>query len=478
MRALARLVALALTLSLAPACATNPATGKRQLALVSEQQELQMGQQAAQEVRQTLGFVDNDALQAYVQRVGRLLAAGSERPDLPWEFHVVDDPTPNAFALPGGFIYVTRGMVTLMSSEAQLASVLGHEIGHVTARHSVSQISKQQIAQIGLGLGGVFVPAVQQLSSAIGAGLQLLFLRYSRDDERQADELGFRYIQAHNYDVNQFDDVFASLQRTAASAGGSPVPNWLATHPAPAERVETAEARAAKVAPQRNAIVGRDAYLRTIDGMVYGENPRQGFFRDQAFYHPELRFQVRFPTGWQTQNTTQAVMAAAPEGAAAFQLTLAGTIGAADALQKFAGQQGVQAVNGSRVSINGLPAATAEFAAQTEQGAVQGRIAFIEHGGRTYQLVGYTSPQAYAAMAPAFSSIVGSFAPVTDPAILGVQPNRVAIVAAPRTETLAEFARRSPSPIPVEQLAIINQLSGPSATITAGTLVKRVTSAS
>ena len=154
-----------------------------------------MGRQAAQQVAQTLGFIEDDGLQALVQQVGARLAADSERPSLPWEFHVVDDPTPNAFALPGGFIYVTRGMVTLMTSEAQLASVLGHEIGHVTARHSVAQISQQQLAQIGLGLGSIFSPAVQQLSSALGAGLQLLFLRHGRDDERQADELGFRYIR-------------------------------------------------------------------------------------------------------------------------------------------------------------------------------------------------------------------------------------------------------------------------------------------
>ena len=260
----ARVAPLACMLALAVACATNPVTGKRQLALVSEAQEIEMGRQAAQQVAQTLGFIEDQGLQALVQRVGGRLAADSERPSLPWEFHVVDDPTPNAFALPGGFIYVTRGMVTLMTSEAQLASVLGHEIGHVTARHSVSQISQQQLAQIGLGLGSIFSPAVQQLSSALGAGLQLLFLRHSRDDERQADELGFRYIRTHGYDVQEFGKVFQSLERTtqAAADGGSPVPSWLSTHPAPGERVETATARAAAVGRQPDATVGRETFLR------------------------------------------------------------------------------------------------------------------------------------------------------------------------------------------------------------------------
>jgi predicted Zn-dependent protease len=466
-------------LALAVACATNPVTGKRQLALVSEAQELQMGQQAAKEVAQTLGFVEDKELQAFVQRVGKQLAADSERPSLPWEFHVVDDPTPNAFALPGGFIYVTRGMMTLMSSEAQLASVLGHEIGHVTARHSVTQISQQQLAQLGLGLGSIFVPAVQRLSQALGAGLQLLFLRHSRDDERQADELGFRYIRAHGYDVHEFGKVFESLGRTSESEGrGSPVPGWLMTHPAPAERVETATARAAQAPPQPDAIVGREPFLRQLDEIVYGENPRHGFFRDHAFYHPDLRFQLRFPDQWQTQNTPQAVLAAAPQGAAVFQLTLSPAGSAAQALQQFAGQQGLQVGNAGSVSVNGLQATTAEFAAQTEQGVVQGRIAFLEHGGQTYQLVGYTGAQAYAAVAPTFEAIIGSFAPLTDPALLRVQPNRVVIVPVSRATTLADWARDMPSAVPVEELAIINQLPGPSATVPAGTLLKRVTSRS
>jgi predicted Zn-dependent protease len=471
----ARVAPAVCMLALAVACATNPVTGKRQLALVSEAQEIEMGRQAAQQVAQTLGFVEDDGLKALVQQVGARLAADSERPSLPWEFHVVDDPTPNAFALPGGFIYVTRGMITLMTSEAQLASVLGHEIGHVTARHSVAQISQQQLAQIGLGLGSIFSPAVQQLSSALGAGLQLLFLRHGRDDERQADELGFRYIRTHGYDVQEFGKVFESLERTTEAAGGSPVPAWLSTHPAPAERVETAAARAAKAAPQPNAIVGRETFLRELDQLMYGENPRNGFFEDHAFYHPDMRFQLRFPDGWQTQNTPQAVVAVAPQGAAVFQLTLSPAGSAAQALQQFAGQQGLQVGNAGRVSVNGLPAATAEFAAQTEQGVVQGRVAFLEHGGRTYQLIGYTAAQTYRAAASTFEAIIGSFGPLTDPALLAVQPNRVAVVTARRTETLADWARDVPSAIPVEELAIINQLPGPSATVQAGTLLKRVT---
>ena len=189
-------------------------TGDRQLALISEAQEREIGRSAAEEVRASIGLVDDAELQTYVQRVGITLAKTSHRPELPWTFGVVDDPTPNAFALPGGYIFLTRGMMNLMNSEAELAAVLGHEIGHVTARHSVTAISRQQLAQLGLGLGGVLFPATQPFSQAIGAGLDLLFLKHGRDAERQADELGFNYALDHDYAVQEMVDVFTALQRS------------------------------------------------------------------------------------------------------------------------------------------------------------------------------------------------------------------------------------------------------------------------
>src|SRR3982751_2989188 len=167
-----RVIALSLMVA---ACATNPVTGKRELSLVSEQQEIQMGQEGAQQVAQEIGLINDQALQNYLQGVGAAIAAKSERPNLPWTFRVVDDPTPNAFALPGGYIFVTRGLLGMMTSEAELASVLGHEIGHVTAKHQVTMISRAQLAQIGLGLGSVLLPQLQNLGGLANTGLQLLF---------------------------------------------------------------------------------------------------------------------------------------------------------------------------------------------------------------------------------------------------------------------------------------------------------------
>jgi predicted Zn-dependent protease len=457
-----------------PGCATNPATGERQLSLISRAQEIQLGRQSAQQVQQTLGFVDDGELQNYVARIGHQLAASSERPDLPWEFHVVDDPSPNAFALPGGFIYITRGMMNLLTSEAELASVLGHEIGHVTARHSVNQISKQQLTQLSLGLGGIFFPTVQEISPLIGTGLNLLFLKYSRDDEREADELGFEYVREHGYRVSEFADPFEALQRIGEKQGGA-VPNWLSTHPAPAERVETAEARAAKI-KQVDGRVGRETYLRAIDGLVFGKNPRDGFFRDNTFYHPELRIQLQFPAGWNTQNLPRAVVGVAPNGTAAIELTVAAGDDAERALREFASAADVEVGPPDVSAFGGADALSAQFIASTPNGRVRGIVAFVEGSGRVFQLLGYSPATQFNLAADTLRRSIASFHRVTDPSVLSITPNRIDVVQVSRDQTLQQFTERFPSSVPMEELAIINHLPDGSARLNAGMLVKRVVS--
>jgi predicted Zn-dependent protease len=203
-----------------------------------------MGQQAAQEVGQSIGYVDDPELQAYVAGIGKRMAAKSERPNLPWEFHVVNDAAVNAFALPGGFIYVTRGLLAHMNSEAELATVLGHEIGHVTARHSVQQISKAQLATLGLGIGSILSSDVAQFAGLASQGLGVLFLKYGRDAENQADMLGFKYSLGLNYDVREMANVFSTLNRASqVGGGGGRLPEWLSTHPDPENRVKNTQQR-------------------------------------------------------------------------------------------------------------------------------------------------------------------------------------------------------------------------------------------
>ncbi len=470
-----RSLALAAVLGTAvSACAVNPVTGRREVVLISESQEVAMGREAAQDVETSIGLVPDASLQEYLQRLGVRLAADSERPDLPWHFRVVDDPTPNAFALPGGFIYITRGLLTVMNAEAELATVLGHEIGHVTARHSVQMISRAQLAQLGVGIGMILLPELRQFGDLAGAGMQLLFLRYGRDAEHQADDLGFRYALEGGYDVRAMANVFVALARMSQLENQSPLPAWLSTHPYPEERIQRTQARVAAVEQDLAALrLGVADYMNRIEGMIYGVNPRNGFFEGARYYHPELRFQLTLPSGWQAQNLPQMVIAVSPDQDAAVQLTLAqGAVGVA--AQQFLRQEGIRVLQTAQTQINGLPAVVSTFQAQTQDGVVGGIVAFVDHGGRTYRLLAYTPQQRVATYDATFRQVVGSFAPLTDSRILNVQPNRLAVVRLDRPMTLTEFNQRFPSVIPLAELALINQVESATVTIPAGTLLKRV----
>jgi predicted Zn-dependent protease len=459
-------------LALAAGCAVNPATGKHQLALVSQSQEIGMGKEAAAEVAQSVGIYADARLNRYVAEVGHRLAAASERPDLPWSFQVVDDAAVNAFALPGGPVFVTRGLLAHLENEAQLATVIGHEIGHVTAKHAVSRISKAELAQLGLGVGMIFSDTARQLGQAELAAMQVLFLKFSRDDENQADELGLRYAYRTKYDVREMPEVFATLKRVSDEGQGSRVPEWLATHPDPENRVEKTEARLKKLPIQGPLAVNTEPYLKVIDGMEFGPDPRQGFFRGQRFLHPGLAFTVTFPAGWQRANLKEAVTAVSPDQDAIMQITVAKGSDPQQALTTFLSQPGVQAGHTGRTG-SGLPSAAGEFAAETEQGALAGVVAFISNRGKLYQVLTATAAAQLAQYAPAFTAVSASFAPLTDPAVLGVQPARLHVLRAPRTMTLAELYRERPPSVPLATVAVVNQME-PGTTLQAGAPVKWV----
>jgi predicted Zn-dependent protease len=459
---------------LVAACATNPATGQRQLSLVSEAQEIQMGREADPQVIASIGLVPQQELQNYVQRLGSTLAATSERPTLQWTFRVVDDASVNAFALPGGYIYVTRGLLAHMNSEAELASVVGHEIGHVTARHSVSQMSKAQLLNIGLIAGMILRPQLQNFGGLAQAGMELLMLKYSRDDERQADDLGLRYLTRAGYDPRPMAQVFRTLERVGAAQGEGRVPGWLATHPDPGDRARRMNvAITALPAGSAGARDERDAYLQRLDGLVFGEDPREGYFRTNVFYHPEMRFRFAFPQGWRPSNQKQAVGAMSPNQDAVVVITLANRPSAQAAYQEFFSQQGIQRGQAWRGNINGLPALANQFAAQTEQGVLQGLAAFVEHGGKVFQILGYAPPSAWPRHEAAISGSASSFAPLTNARDLSVQPRTLDVVTVPQAMTIEEFARRFPSTVSVPALAILNGVDA-GGRLEAGRKAKRV----
>jgi predicted Zn-dependent protease len=454
-------------------CATNPVTGRRELSLISESQEIQMGQEGAKAVVASISPVPDNALQQYVSNLGMTLARASERPNLPWTFQVIDDPQVNAFALPGGPIFVTRGILSHMNSEAQLVSVLGHEIGHITAKHSVSQMSQAQLAQIGLIAAVVVKPELAGFGNIASQGLGLLFLKFGRDDERQSDDLGFKYMTAAGYSPTEMAEMFRTLERLGGGSSGGRVPEWLSTHPDPGNRVQATMQKVAAASLPANLKVERDAFLQRTEGLIFGPNPREGFFRQTQFLHPDLKFQLDFPTGWQTQNQAAAVVGISPQQDAIVVLALAGTATPSQALSEFMNQQGVQSQGGSSGSINGLAAASGAFTANTQDGVLAGNVAFISLDGRTFRLLAYTPQQQYGSYRGAFAQSLGSFRRLTDPAALAVQPVHVRLVRIPRAMTLQEFHAAYPSTIPVAQVALINGVE-PATTLAAGTLVKRV----
>jgi predicted Zn-dependent protease len=466
-------ILLPLCAPLLATCAVNPATGAHELNLVSESEEISMGREAAASVPKQTPYYADSGVQSYVRELGLRLAAHSERPGLPWEFHVVDDPAVNAFALPGGFIFVTRGIMTDLNSEAELASVMGHEIGHVTARHSAQQITRQQIAQVGLVAGSIASSTFAQYAGTASQGLQLLFLKFSRDDESQADMLGFRYALRTGYDVRAMRDVFVTLDGVTRASGGGRLPEWQSTHPAPANRISATDARIASTKVNYDSLSrGTDAYLRVINGMIYGENPRDGYFSGGTFYHPDLRFSYTFPAGWKTANQASGVAGLSAGQDAMIELSLADG-SAEQAAQKFFATQGIQSAGVGSERINGLPAVSGDFSAQGTQTTFRGRAAFLSFGGRTYSLIGYSSTARW----PQYDQIVrnsfGSFRELTDPKALGVQPMRLRIEKLPRAMTLRDFNRSSPSVVPLAELCLVNRVDSLQ-TLPAGRPVKRV----
>jgi len=458
----------------ASSCARNPATGALEVALIGEQQEVRMGQEADQQIVASLGLYDDPAVAEYVQALGAALAAASERPHLPWTFRVLDDPTVNAFALPGGFVYITRGILTHLRSEAELAGVLGHEIGHITARHTVAQISRAQIAQLGLGVGMILIPELRPFGDVAGVGLQLLFLSYGRQDEREADLLGVRYMQATNHDPRHLAHVMQMLDRASQISGGSGrVPEWLSTHPNPGNRAQAIEQHIQEAEIDlTNVLVRRDEYLRRIEGTVFGTNPREGFFRENVFHHPELAFRFTFPQGWVTANTRQAVQGVAPTEDAALVINLEpGT--PTEALGRFGGQSGVRLLRTSQQTVGGAPATVAEFAAAGDQGTFLGLVAFLSHGGRTFRILGYAPETRWPRHDGAIRQAVATFFRESDPQVLGIRPDRISLVSLDRSLSLEAFLRHYPSRAAPEIVALINGWDS-GVVFPAGALVKRV----
>ena len=468
-----RALSLLLSALLVYSCVSDiiPATGERRYLGFTWEQEKEIGKETSQQVAALFGTYRDSKLERYVTDVGNRVLATSHlrRPGIdeqirktPVTFGVLDSPIINAMALPGGYIYVTRGMLAHLNNEDQLASVLAHEIGHVAARHAARQTWQQQLGQ-GLLLGGVLLgqglglPA-QDILNLGSMAAQLIFLRYSREDELEADKLGVEYSSAAGYDPREAVGLFETLDRIQEKEGQG-MPSFLATHPDPGDRIQRIRELTARM-PRGRQPLADSRYLNANAGLVLGEDPRQGFVEGNVFYHPDLRFRFPVPRGFKVINQPAQVVMVEGQNRAVLGFTSAGENSLQTAVAGFLKQPGLRVIERGAMRSNGLPAYAAVAEAQTENGQVVRIMAyFIDYRGTVYHFVGYTSPQLFGNFRNLFLQTMQGFSAVQDARVLNRQPVRIALETVRRPASFRELIPRSlPEPFTPEDVAIMNQV--------------------
>ena len=467
-----RALSLLLSALLFYSCVTDivPATGDRRYLGFTWQQEAEIGKQASKEVTALFGVYRDPKVARYVIEVGNRVLETSHlrRPGIdeqirktPVTFGVLDSPVINAMALPGGYIYVTRGMLAHLNNEDQLATVLAHEIGHVAARHAARQAWQQQIGQ-GLLLGGALLgqglglPAEDILNLG-GMATQLIFLRYSRDDELEADKLGAEYSSAAGYDPREAIGLFQTLNRIQEKEGQG-MPSFLATHPNPGDRIQRIRELTGPSRAKRPLADSR--YLNAIESLVLGEDPRQGFVEGNVFYHPDLRFRFPVPRGFKVINQPTQVMMVESQNRAVLGFTSSADKSTESAAARFLNQPGLRVVERGPMRSDGFPAFVVVADAQKQNGQVVRVMAyFIEYRGGVYHFVGYTAPQAFGVFRSLFLQSMQGFGEVRDSRILNREPVRLDLQPVSRPAPFRDLIPRSlPAPFTPEDVAILNQV--------------------
>jgi len=464
-------------------CAVNPVTGRKQIMLMSEAQEVQLGLSYDPQVLASFGEYNSPALQSWVQAKGTEMGKLSHRPNLEYHVKVVDSPVVNAFAVPGGYIYLTRGIMANLNNEAEFIGVLGHEMGHIAARHSVSQQTKQQLGTLLLIGGMIASPKFANYAEQAMQGLELLFLSFSREDEREADALGSEYATKMAYDGTRMADFYKVLIRMnlAQSEGG--VPTFLSTHPDPGDRYN-AVLRNTKAWQDSLKLpsykVNADSYLQMIDGMIYGEDPKQGYTMDNTFYHPELRFKFSFPLGWQLTNAPTQVTVQPSDGKALMLFTLSGQKTLQSAVDTTMAMYGLQLQRSEKKTVNGLQA-IATLSKQQVQDQSTGTTGanavisyFVQYGSMIYVFHGVSTEADFAGYAPTMEASMKTFAQLTDQSRINVKPKRVFVRKAPKTGTLASTLSYFNMPqAMMEELSLLNNMEL-NETVPAGKYIKIV----
>jgi predicted Zn-dependent protease len=478
LRGLAALLAGLLAL---PGCAVNPVTGERELVLMSPEREASVGRQAAQEVEQQIGLVRDRDLEAYVQSVGERVARHSPRQDVEWHFAVADMQEPNAFALPGGWIYVSRGLLAITNGEDELANVIGHEIGHVAARHSakretqalgVTLLTMLGVLAAGATGGAQAAQAVGQLGQVAGAGL---IASYGRDQERESDDLGQRLAAQAGYDPAGMAKFLHTLERESTlGEGKTRLPSFLDSHPMTGERVEAAQARAGTLSFRREPGVSasRADFLRRLDGLLVGPDPAEGVFRDEHFLHPGFGIALDFPEGWKTVNQKSAVGATSPQQDAAVILEVQEPPGRADeAASRFASANEIPLRDARRLEIGGYDAVRAWSMGSGPQGEIGVDLTWYAHPKAVLRMAGVSPAAQFERRVRLFHDVAVSLRPLSSEERASLRERRLRVVEAEAGESLAELGRRTGNRWSVEETAVANALE-PSAKPSAGQPIK------
>ncbi|MDG5767607.1 M48 family metalloprotease [Balneolales bacterium ANBcel1] len=454
----------------------NPVTGSTRLLAYTWSQEVEIGREVDREFTAQYGLYDDPNVSDYVDELSRLVLAEShmrrEYTDAKFRetefyFRVLDSPVVNAFALPGGYVYVTRGLLAHLNNDAQLAVVIGHEIGHVAARHASQRQLRQSVGQIAI-LGGAIlgqeflgIPGEPILNLSSQAA-QLIFLSYGRSAERESDRLGVEYAARAGFAAEEGAAFFTSLKRIS-EASGQTIPTWLSSHPDPGEREQNIPtlAREWRERGYEQTIRNEETYMEMLDGMLYGDNPREGFVDGDRFVHPDLEFQFPVPDEWRLINERNQVILLAPSENAVMIFRIDGeSASARESVQSFARQEGIT-VNSETAtqSSDRHSAYQADVTITQDAGNLRALVYAVEFDNRIYRYISYSSADDFDTFRDDFRTVPESFDRLTDRDILAVQPARLQIV---RVEEPGVFEDFLPDPLPrgitAGEVAIINQV--------------------
>jgi len=436
--------------------------------LITKAQELTLGSQYDPQVIATFGEYKSDKILPFLTTKTTEMGKISHRPNLVYHIKILDSPVVNAFAVPGGYIYLTRGILAQLNNEAELIGVIGHEMGHINARHFASQQTKQQLGQMVLTGTMIVSEKLAKYASYAMQGMELFFLKFSRDNEREADQLGVEYSSKIGYDAHKMADFFQVLKKMSMAESVGGVPTFLSTHPDPGDRYNSVNQQATAWQDSLKLPswkINADSYLQMIDGIIYGEDPRQGYAEGNVFYHPTLKFKFSFPAGWNVENTPTQVNFAPADSKALMIFTLSSEKSLEAAVNSTVSQLGLTVRESKKTTVNGMPA-IAVLSQQVTQDQTTGAESitqvlsyFIDYNNIYYILHGVSTDTDFNTYSASFESSMKSFSVLTDASKINVKSKKILIKRVFRTGSLENaFTYYGMKQDQMEELALLNNL--------------------